>query len=271
MSDPLGHHLLGSGPSGVIVLHDWMGDASEWEQATPYLDADAFSYAFTDVRGYGLSQNLTGEYTASEIAGDVFALADHLGWKTFSLVGHSMTGMATQRALIDDDPSDPRIERAVAVSPVTANGYPADDETKQFLWAAIEDAEMAIQAFTMLTGGRIAPAWAAQRAARFNDVADKDAVRGYYEMWLNSGFGAEAAQAAPKTAFQVIGGRNDLPGFDEDTYRSTIGQWFPNATFEFVTDAGHYAMQETPIRAAHLIEAHLSGSRQALPHPKDKQ
>ena len=259
MSDPLGHHLHGTGPTGVIVLHDWMGDASEWEQATPYLDANTFTYAFADVRGYGMSQNLTGDYTASEISSDVFALADHLGWETFSLVGHSMTGMATQRALIDDEPSKPRIERAVAVSPVTASGYRADEETKQFLWAAIEDAEMATQAFAMLTGGRVAPAWAVKRTARFNDVADKDAVRGYYEMWLNSDFGTEAAHAAAETAFHVIGGRNDLSGFDENTYRSTIGEWFPNATFEFVTDAGHYAMQETPIRAAYLIETHLNG------------
>jgi len=132
MSQILGHHLYGDGPQGVIVLHDWMGDASEWQEAAPYLDSNAHTFAFADVRGYGQSIDLDGRFDVDEIAADIFALADHLNWETFALIGHSMTGMATQRALVND--SSRRISKAVAISPVTANGYPADEATKQFLW-----------------------------------------------------------------------------------------------------------------------------------------
>ncbi|MGI9599157.1 MAG: alpha/beta fold hydrolase [Acidimicrobiales bacterium] len=259
MSDVLGHELHGTGPRGVVVLHDWMGDAGEWHQVKPYLDGDDFTYAMADVRGYGRSRALTGDYSAAEIAADIVALSDHLGWSRFDIVGHSMTGMAVQRALVDDaGRAEPRIGKAVAVTPVGANGYPADDQTKQFLLAAVDDAELAVQAFTMLTGGKLGPSWARQRTERFNASTDKAAAKGYYSMWLESDFSAEVVAARPTTPLLVVGGRNDLPGFDEATFDATIGEWFPNVTFAYITDAGHYPMQETPIRLATLIEEHLS-------------
>lgn len=35
----------------------------------------------------------------------------------------------------------------------------------------------------------------------------------------------------------VIGGRQDLPSFQEDHLRATFGRWYPNADFQFITDA----------------------------------
>ena len=258
MSNTVGHHLHGQGDRGAIVLHDWMGDASEWDQAAPYFNTESHTYAFMDVRGYGRSRDLAGQHDVAEIAADIVALADHLGWARFDVIGHSMTGMAAQRALLDDVSNpESRIGRAVLVSPVTATGYPADDDTKQFLWSTIDDAEVAAQGFSALTGGKLDAPWCAARTERFNEIADKAAVKDYYRMWLDTDFSAELAAASPATPVLVVGGRNDLPGFDEDTYRATIGEWFPNATFAFVTDAGHYAMQETPILLAALVNAHL--------------
>ncbi len=67
-----------------------MGDSSNYEPAIPYLDPVTFTYVFADVRGYGKSRYLKGEYTVTEIASDVFHLTDSLGWMRFHVVGHSM-------------------------------------------------------------------------------------------------------------------------------------------------------------------------------------
>lgn len=56
------------------------------------------------------------------------------------------------------------------------------------------------------------------------------------------------------TPLLVIGGRQDLPGFQEPHLRQTFGEWYPNVDFAFVTDAGHYPMQEAPVYLAALIE-----------------
>ena len=52
-----------------------------------------------DYRGYGGMRDAPGSFTIDEIAADALALADHLGFARFSLVGHSMGGMAVQRVL----------------------------------------------------------------------------------------------------------------------------------------------------------------------------
>jgi hypothetical protein len=59
----------------------------------------------------------------------------------------------------------------------------------------------------------------------------------------------------------VIGGRQDLPGFQEQHLRKTFGEWYAHVDFVFVTDAGHYPMLETPIYLAMLIEGFLDNHR----------
>ena len=68
-------------------------------------------------------------------------------------------------------------------------------------------------------------------------------------------------QAHIATPVLVIGGRNDLPGFQEAHYSATLATWLENVRFHYVSDAGHYPMQETPILFASLIEGHFSSTR----------
>ena len=55
-----------------------------------------------DLRGHGASDKPDdeGAYTLPIFAGDVFALADTLGWNRFTLLGHSMGGMIAQHMLL---------------------------------------------------------------------------------------------------------------------------------------------------------------------------
>lgn len=258
----LAHDVHGSGPEKVMVLHSWMGDARSFDAMKPWLDTDVFTYAFADLRGYGRSRKMRGLYTAEEIASDAMHLADRLGWDRFHIVGHSMSGMAVQRIIINDwrHPVH-RIKSAVAITPVTADGFPADEPTRQFLWNLIHDANLTDQGIAGLTGQRLLPRWS-QRMARYNlDTSDAAAMRAYYRMWIETDFSAEAAAARPATPIRVIGGRQDLHGFSEAKYRETFAAWYPNADLQFITDAGHFPMYETPVYLATLVESFLHAHR----------
>jgi len=187
------------------------------------------------------------------------AEADRLGWDRFHIVGHSMSGMAVQRIIINDwrHPVH-RIKSAVAITPVTADGFPADEPTRQFLWNLIHDANLTDQGIAGLTGQRLLPRWS-QRMARYNlDTSDAAAMRAYYRMWIETDFSAEAAAARPATPIRVIGGRQDLHGFSEAKYRETFAAWYPNADLQFITDAGHFPMYEQPAAYLEALAAFLA-------------
>ncbi|NKB60499.1 MAG: alpha/beta fold hydrolase [Alphaproteobacteria bacterium] len=253
----LGHDLYGSGPEKVIVFHDWMGDSANYDSVRPWLDTDTFTFAFADVRGYGALKALNGNYNTDEIAADTMRLADHLGWKRFHLVGHSMNGMAGFKTLLHDWQDKRRIKSYVAITPVTPNGYPASDEDRAFLTAAITDDATARNAFVGLTGGKLNGAWGRLKTNRNRTTSRPDALRGYFDMWIDEDFATALKAAGVGTPTLVIGGRNDLPGFQESYYAETVARWLPAIRFAYIDNAGHYPMQETPVLLATLVETHL--------------
>jgi pimeloyl-ACP methyl ester carboxylesterase len=235
-----------------------MGDAANYDAMIPLLDPTAYTYVFADLRGYGRSRYLSGDFSAAEVAADAFRLADHLGWGRFHVIGHSMTGMVVQRMALDDWTSMARrLKSVVAITPVAANGYPADAATKQFLWDLIGERTLSEHGFSLLTGERLSLSWSRAKTTRHLQTSLPEALAGYYRMWLQTDFSDQLRQAGIKTPFLVVGGRQDLPGFQEQHLRKTFGEWYSHVSFEFVTDAGHYPMQETPIYLATLIERFL--------------
>lgn len=60
---------------------------------------------------------------------------------------------------------------------------------------------------------------------------------------------------------RIIGGRKDLPGFQESKYKATFVPWYANVEMRFISDAGHYPMQETPVLLATLLEEFLRTHR----------
>jgi 3-oxoadipate enol-lactonase len=61
-----------------------------------------------DQRGLGRTEIPAGPYTMAEYAADALALADHVGWDTFAMVGVSFGGMVAQEVAVT---APDRIER----------------------------------------------------------------------------------------------------------------------------------------------------------------
>lgn len=254
----LGHFTYGNGAEKVLVLHDWMGNARNYDALVPHLDGRTFTYVFADLRGYGASRAIAGEHTVVEAALDAFRLADSLGWERFHLIGHSMSGMIVQRMAIDDWTSGrKRLKSVVGITPVPASGVALDAELTGFVTAVVHNPELTAQYAAAVTGGHATAAFAATMAARQIDENDADAMQGYRLMWTGTDFAIEAEAAKVGTPMLVIGGRLDLPFYSEEAFGQTFAKWYPNVGFRYIADAGHYLPIETPAFLAALIEEFL--------------
>lgn len=89
-------HYASCGAPGaplVLLLHGFPEYWAAWEDILPVLGNSFYAVA-PDLRGFNLSSKPDGvaAYRAHEVAGDIVALAEELGYPKFDLVGHDWGG-----------------------------------------------------------------------------------------------------------------------------------------------------------------------------------
>ena len=151
----LKYSTIGSGTEHVIVLHEWLGDNSNYDPVLPYLDTKKFKWIFVDLRGYGLSKNLSGQYTCQEASDDVQRLINNLGIRSVNIVGHSMSAMIAQKIAVDSPES---LKKMVLVTPVPASGIQINNKDADILRASVFDDSKIRNAINLRTGERYNPA-----------------------------------------------------------------------------------------------------------------
>ena len=251
----LGHVRHGTGPECVLVMHDWLGDHTNYDPVRPYLDGDAFTYVFVDLRGYGNSIGMRGCYTVKEIARDCLDLADRLGWQRFHLIGHSMTGLATQRIAAD---APQRIKSVVAVCPVSAAGNRLSEDARGFFASTGENDDAFRRLVKFVTGG-LSDRWAEVKLQQNRRAVAPKCRGGYLEMFVNADFVDDVRGL--ETPYLILIGDKD-PGFDEEVMNRTFLAWHPNASLHVIRNCGHYPMQECPPYFATTVENFLSKAAQ---------
>lgn len=244
----LGHVVVGSGPEPVLVLHEWLGDHTNYDGAQPFLSPAAARYVFADLRGYGLSRDLAGTYTMAEAAADAVALMDSLGVGRFHVVGHSMSGMIAQY-LAATRPD--RVKSVVLISPVPASGFKADATAMAKLRAVISDDAALRAAVNARTSNRYGAGWLDRKVAMARR-ARPEALLGYLDMFTGTDFADRmTGLAVPAT---LVVGANDIPFYRRDALEPIVRKAFARVEVAVAADAGHYAMVETPVLLAALVE-----------------
>jgi pimeloyl-ACP methyl ester carboxylesterase len=245
---------VGPGDHVVLCLHGWFGSATGWGPLPEMLDGDRFSYYFVDYRGYGARRDQAGEHTMAEIAADALALADQVGAETFSLVGHSMGGMAADRVVVE---APRRVRSVVAINPVPAGGYPFDDAGWALFSDAVQDDAKRYAIIDLTTGNRLTARWVNRIVRHSVEQSTRDAFGDYLRAWGREDFSDRLADPdAARVPVKVIVGEHD-PAVGEELARQTWLKLHPGAELEVMPNAGHYPMWETPVALATSIEAFL--------------
>lgn len=247
------YRTLGSGPHTVLCLHGWFGSSTGWgDDFCSLLDPDAFRYVFVNYRGYGERIDETGACTVEEIARDTLALADELGAERFSLLGHSMGGSAAQRVL---SLAPDRVDKLVGVSPVPASGVPFDDQSWGLFSGAAHDDGHRATILDFTTGNRLSSRWVQAMVRHSVERSTREAFGAYLESWAKDDF-ADSVAGLAVPALAIVGEHD--PALGAETIEATWMQSYPHARLEVMANAGHYAMYETPVRLATVVEAFLA-------------
>lgn len=243
---------VGSGDHHVLALHGWFGSALGWGHLPEYLNTRDFSYVFADLRGYGSRRGEPGRYTMAEAAADAIRLADDLGWERFSLVGHSMSGVAIQHVLLQ---APHRVRRLVGVAPVPASGLPLGEAEWRLFSGAATSPENRAVIVNFSTGSRLTPAFVDEVVRHSLDNSDATAFAGYLESWARPEILGQVKGAGHPV--KVITGEYD-PTQPAEFMEQTWLQVYPNSELEVLRGSGHYPMFETPVALAVSIEEFLS-------------
>ncbi len=248
----IGFKRLGTGKHAVLVLNDWLGDTSSWDAAHPYLDTENYRWIFADLRGYGASMHLQGDYTAAEAAADVLALADHLKLERFSIVGHSMSCMVVLAMLRTQQA---RIGKAVLLTPPPPNGMNLPDPIKGFLLGmANGDDKLRYDAMVQAGGGRLSPQWMAFKVARWRATSSTAAVAGYVDMFG----GMQPAPAQVTVPVLIVAGECDAEPMRSGPLRAAYGPYCERLEVVALAECGHYPMQEAPPLLTTVVQRYLS-------------
>ncbi len=249
---------VGSGPHHVLAVHGWFGSARGWGSLPQYLDGASYTYVFPDLRGYGDRKQASGQFTMEEAAADAVALADELGWGSFSVVGHSMGGKIAHQVLLQ---APGRVRALIGVNPVPAAEVPMDEQTWGLFHGAADNPGNRAAIIDFTTGSKLTKTFIDQLVQHSLDNSTVEAFAAYLLSWAKSDFSGQVTAAAgavqPNAVpVQVIVGETD-PALSAAVMEQTWLAYFPGAELEVLANAGHYPMFETPVALATSIEGFL--------------
>lgn len=198
---------------------------------------------------------MLGAYTFEEAAQDVLALADHMGWDRFALIGHSMGGMAIQRVALT---APERVKSLLGLAPVSAAGSSLLGDRLSLFEKAVKDENARQSIVDFSTGKRLSSTWCATVARDAGNAHLPQAMLAYLNQWGQTDFSAQASKLVLPT--RVMVGQHD-PSINTVSVATTWLVHHPHASIEEVAGAGHYPMQEAPAFVGSAVERWLTGMK----------
>lgn len=264
----------GQGPA-LVLLHGFPQTHLIWHRVAPAL-AQQFTLVMPDLRGYGNSAAPAGDaghrcYSKREMARDIVALADHLGFEHFALAGHDRGGRVAYR-LVLDHPG--RVSRFCAIDIVPTLDVWEEMDTagsvSAFHWSLLAASAPLPEELIGQNPSLFYRALLERWASDINKL-DPKAVATYLEQYRDPA--RIHAQCEDYRAGATIdrdldqadrdaGRRLDCPvllmwstGYLADKAKSPLGSWrkWADDVSEVAIDCGHFIVEEEPQLAAEAM------------------
>lgn len=244
----LGHKIIGTGSKKIIFLHELMGNYKNYEPIFPYLDTEKFTFIFVDLRGYGLSKEIFGEYSCDEASSDVKDLITHLNLDDVIVLAHSMSTMIAQKiALIDE-----RVIKLILITPIPASGVKLPEIAENSLLKAMQKNESKIEEIVYSASKRHNATWAKNRIKMGYESSTVEARVGYMKMYMHTDFSDEVHNI--KIPIKIIVGKHDFPIFALKLVTKLFTHYYDDVEIIECQEAGHYPMIECPVYFASKVE-----------------
>lgn len=241
----------GNGEHKVLGIHGWFGDENTFKSLESSLDPADFECAWLAHRGYGRSRDIPGRYDMVEMANDAIAVADRLGWSSFSLIGHSMGGKAAQllAALVPG-----RVDKLIAVSPVLADPVPFDKPTRELFEQAAESPEHRTAIVQSSVANATSPTWVSRVVENSVTRYEKTAFASYFKSWSEDDF-SDVIRDMEVDTLVIVGAQDPVITLSVCEYG--FRQRYRHLTVTQLQASGHYPMEEVPLRFGAQVLHHL--------------
>ncbi|OCL82902.1 alpha/beta fold hydrolase [Arcobacter porcinus] len=245
----LSYKKFGSGKNNIIFLHELMGDCSNYDNCLQYFNDEEFTCFMVDLRGYGLSKEIEGDYTLDEAVNDIINLVSNLGLNSYNLVAHSMSTMIAQHITN----KDLRVKNLILITPISYIGVKSTIKAKENLTFQMRNNSGKIEEIVEQSSQRYNETWKKYRIKQAYNSSKLEARVSYMDMYLNIYFESSLNDFSTNTPIKIITGKHDFKVFSKN---EVLIYFENNLNVEIIEfeDSGHYPMIESPVLFASTIE-----------------
>ena len=248
----------------ILLVHGWGGSVYSFAETIPAIAAAGYRAIAFDLPGHGLSGKPSdpSRYTTDALAKAVMGVADAMGLKRFSLVGHSMgSSIGLELAL----QGERRIERLILISPPALGRVPVIPLLKLLSPAGLK---------RFLPGliSRGFVAWVLRKAFSTRSRPTQRDIEEYWAPSQFEEFGWACRECLHSVSWErlspsrlrglrvpvlvIVGGRDRIV-----RGAATRAKLIPTAQLVQIPDGGHLVMQECATKANAKLLLFLPGGR----------
>jgi non-heme chloroperoxidase len=246
----LAYQVHGTGAHGVVLVHGWAMSGAVWDDVLLHLSQEGLKLVVVDLRGAGASDKPPTGYSIGRYAEDVLAVADQVGLKTFTLIGHSMGGAIAQW-LAATEPR--RVSAMMLINTVPARGLNVPPDAAALFSGAGGKPELMGQVVDMSC--RALTPKGREKLVRIAVEVAPGAVAESFDAWTRAHFEDKLASISCPTLVVAT----DDPFLTPSLLREAVARKIRGAREAYLPGPGHYPQVEKPRETAALMEAFLVG------------